>query len=107
MQTWLTIACRPSDIQAQIELLELYKESRTGVLGRLDDDLCERVVEFLDRKEILGIRLVAKRFNSIATRPRVWKALCHELEARWDGMIDLSNYRLDDDGDWYVEGVYC
>lgn len=99
-RTLLTSACRPSDLQAQIDLLELYKESRTGVLGRLDDDLCEQVIRLLDPKEILSIRLVAKRFDPIATRPSVWKALCQDLESAWDGTIDLTNYKLQDEGDW-------
>lgn len=30
----------------------------------------------------------------------MWKPLCYELEAGWDGTIDLSNYNLADDGDW-------
>ena len=43
---------------------------------------------------------MSKRFDRLATSPKVWKPLCRELEARWDGTIDLSNYHLADDGDW-------
>jgi pyrimidine and pyridine-specific 5'-nucleotidase len=108
-------ACKPADIQAQIEMLEKYKEMRTGVLARLDDDLCHRVLFFLNRQELLQLRLVSvwmamfypadsqvsKRFDVLATSPKVWKPLCRELETRWDGTIDLTNYHLGDDGDWF------
>ncbi|WOO85227.1 putative E3 ubiquitin ligase complex SCF subunit scon-2 [Vanrija pseudolonga] len=93
-------ACKPSDIQAQIEMLERVMGSRTGVLGRLDDKLSEHVMKFLDLQEVLRLRLVSKRFEQRATNPRVWKRLCRELEAHWDGMVNLDGYRLDDDGDW-------
>lgn len=41
-------------------MLEKYKEMRTGVLGRLDDDLCMRVALFLSRHDLLRLRLVGK-----------------------------------------------
>ncbi|TXT10908.1 hypothetical protein VHUM_01659 [Vanrija humicola] len=93
-------ACKPSDIQAQIEMLERVMQSRTGVLGRLDDRLCEYVMKFLDLQDVLALGQVSKRFEQRATNPRVWKRLCRELEAHWDGMVNLDGYRLDDDGDW-------
>lgn len=55
----LTSACRPSDIQAQIDLLEEYKNLRTGVLGRLSDEHVLNVMRYLDRRDILGMRLVS------------------------------------------------
>ncbi len=81
-------------------MLERLKESRSGVLGRMDDVLVTRTVQFLPRGEILNLRLVAKRYDRLATLPAVWRPLCKELEATWDGTIDLSNYGLEDDGDW-------
>lgn len=93
-------ACRPSDIQAQIELLQKYKETRSGVLGRMDDDMCLRVIQYLNRGEILNLRLVAKRYDRLATMPAAWRPLCKELESTWDGMVNISNYGLEEDGDW-------
>ncbi|GMK58359.1 hypothetical protein CspeluHIS016_0503910 [Cutaneotrichosporon spelunceum] len=97
-------ACRPSDIQAQIDVLEQLKEFRSGVLGRMDDDLVTRTIQFLPRADILNLRFVAKRYDRLATLPAVWRPLCKELEATWDGTIDLSNYGLEEDGDWL--GLY-
>lgn len=90
-------------MQAQIEILERYKEARSGVLGRMDDEMVNRVLQYLNRGDILNLRLVSKRYDRLATLPAVWRPLCKELESTWDGMIDLSNYQLEDDGDWYVQ----
>lgn len=66
----------------------------------MDDDMVNRVIQYLNRGEILNLRLVGKRYDRLATLPAVWRPLCKELESTWDGMINLSNYRLDEDGDW-------
>ncbi|BEI93786.1 uncharacterized protein CcaverHIS019_0602450 [Cutaneotrichosporon cavernicola] len=92
-------ACRPSDIQAQIDVLEQLKECRSGVLGRMDDKLVTCAIQFLPRGDILNLRLVSKRYDRLASLPAVWRPMCKELEATWDGTIDLSNYGLEEDGD--------
>lgn len=52
------IACDPSDIDAQIVLLEKYKRTRFDILGRLTPELAVQVMLNLQLNDILNLRLV-------------------------------------------------
>lgn len=52
-------ACNPSDVAAQIALLEKYKRTRFDILGRLETDLAILVMSRLAVPDILNLRLVS------------------------------------------------
>ncbi|RXK40396.1 hypothetical protein M231_02229 [Tremella mesenterica] len=51
--------CHPSDVNAQIALLEKYRRSRLDILGRVGDDLAVKILSLLDIKDLLTFRSVS------------------------------------------------
>ncbi|KAL7419628.1 E1 ubiquitin-activating protein [Cryptotrichosporon argae] len=85
-------ACHPSDISAQIVLLEKYRRTSYDILGQLDDDSALNVLSFLDINDVLGLRLVCRRYDEVSRLPRLWKMLCQQLEFRdYDGRSALPD----------------
>jgi hypothetical protein len=58
-------ACNPSDIEAQMAMLQKYRRSRFDIVGRVGDELAVRIVGLLDVSEVLSLRLV----SDITNRP--------------------------------------
>jgi len=54
----LMLACQPSDIDAQIALLEKYQRSRLDILGRLPNCLAQRIMLEFEVPQLLRLRLV-------------------------------------------------
>lgn len=53
------LACYPSDIDAQIRLLEKYKRSKWDIIGRLPDRLATKVLLHLKLPDVGRLRLVS------------------------------------------------
>jgi hypothetical protein len=61
-------ACRPSDIDGEIALLEKYKRTRFDILGNLDVGLASKVLEHVGIPDLLGLRLASQIVVSGSTR---------------------------------------
>ncbi|WWD16533.1 hypothetical protein CI109_100960 [Kwoniella shandongensis] len=91
----ITDACHPSDIDAQIAILEKYRRSRHDLLGRLDEKLAMKVLNMLGVEQVLNLRLVSRRYRFLSTQEALWRTFCRQLEWRdWDGEAGLAH--LDD-----------
>nr|XP_018264697.1 uncharacterized protein I303_02874 [Kwoniella dejecticola CBS 10117]OBR86855.1 hypothetical protein I303_02874 [Kwoniella dejecticola CBS 10117] len=85
-------ACHPSDINAQIAILEKYRRSRFDVLSRVEEPTLVRILSCLDVKDILNLRTVSKGYKQLTKTESLWKALCRQLEWRdWDGEAGLEH----------------
>ncbi|OCF74968.1 hypothetical protein I204_03815 [Kwoniella mangroviensis CBS 8886] len=94
-------ACHPSDINAQIAILEKYRRSRFDILSRTDEALQVRILGLLDVKDILTLRTVSKRYRYITQNDSLWKMLCRQLEWRdWDGEAGLIHLEDIPEGGW-------
>jgi hypothetical protein len=75
-------ACRPSDIDGQIALLEKYKRTRFDILGNLDDGLASKVLEHISIPDLLGLRLASQISLSSFARILIalgFKSACEDL----------------------------
>ncbi|WVW80126.1 hypothetical protein I302_102101 [Kwoniella bestiolae CBS 10118] len=94
-------ACHPSDINAQIAILEKYRRSRFDILSRTEEALQVRILGLLDVKDILKLRTISKGYRLITRNDSLWKMLCRQLEWRdWDGEAGLSHLESVPQGGW-------
>lgn len=56
----LIVACHPSDIDAQIKILERCKRSKMDILCRLPDHIATRVLVEVDIPDVLVLRSVSR-----------------------------------------------
>ncbi|ORX33682.1 WD40-repeat-containing domain protein [Kockovaella imperatae] len=75
----IVASCHPSDVDAQIALLQKYKKSTGDILGRLGDNVSARILSYLDLSDIMHIRLVSKRYHAITQVPALWQRMCRQI----------------------------
>ncbi|WVQ96144.1 hypothetical protein IAU59_003247 [Kwoniella sp. CBS 9459] len=98
-------ACHPSDINAQIEILEKYRRSRYDILSRLDEGISVQILSLLEVTDILNLRTVARGYRNLTKRDDLWRILCRQLEWRdWDGQAGLAYLDIPPEGGW--EALY-
>ncbi|OCF37122.1 hypothetical protein I316_01027 [Kwoniella heveanensis BCC8398] len=94
-------ACHPSDINAQIEILEKYKRSRYDILSRLDENISIKILSLLEVTDILRLRTISRGYRSITKREELWRILCRQLEWRdWDAQAGLKHLDVSPEGGW-------
>jgi hypothetical protein len=96
-------ACNPSDIEAQMAMMQKYRRSRLDIVGRIGDELALRILGLLDVPEVLSLRLVSdityrphwlvndccdraahvqvsREHARLSRLPKLWKGFCLELD---------------------------
>ncbi|WVF68610.1 hypothetical protein IAT40_003380 [Kwoniella sp. CBS 6097] len=94
-------ACHPSDINAQIDVLEKYRRSRFDIFSRLDEGISIKILSLLEVADILNLRVVSRRYRKITKSEELWRLLCRQLEWRdWDGQAGLMHLDAPPEGGW-------
>jgi len=73
-------ACHPSDLTAQITVLENCRKSRFDILGRLDRPLGVKILSYLDPPDIMTLRRVSSRHHGLTHEQTVWQNKCLKLD---------------------------
>ncbi|WRT65681.1 uncharacterized protein IL334_002626 [Kwoniella shivajii] len=96
-------SCHPSDISAQIALLEKYRRSRFDILSRLDEGILVDVLGLLEVEDILQLRKVSQGYLDLTKVEPLWKHFCEQLEWReWDGKVGLASLQVPPPYGWEV-----